>query len=88
MQSEFPETTITPFHLAFPVDDLQAAREFYGGLLQCPEGRSSDTWIDFDLFHIIYLSGLFFRCGSFLSIFGSPFWLICWWIYFQGFSLV
>ncbi len=50
MQSEFPETTITPFHLAFPVDDLQAAREFYGGLLQCPEGRSSDTWIDFDLF--------------------------------------
>ncbi|MCH2182480.1 MAG: VOC family protein [Mariniblastus sp.] len=50
MQSELPKTTITPFHLAFPVDDLQAARQFYGGLLQCPEGRSSDTWIDFDLF--------------------------------------
>ena len=38
------------FHLAFPVNDLDAAREFYGGVLGCPEGRSSDTWIDFDLF--------------------------------------
>jgi extradiol dioxygenase family protein len=38
-----------PFHLAFPVDDLAAARRFYGGLLGCPEGRSSDRWIDFDL---------------------------------------
>ncbi len=37
-----------PFHLAFPVDDLSRAREFYGGLLGCPEGRSSDQWIDFD----------------------------------------
>jgi len=41
---------ITPFHLAFPVDDLAAARRFYGGLLGCPEGRSSDEWIDFDFF--------------------------------------
>jgi extradiol dioxygenase family protein len=39
-----------PFHLAFPVDDLDAARRFYGGVLGCPEGRSSDQWIDFD-FH-------------------------------------
>jgi uncharacterized protein len=38
------------FHLAFPVHDLRAARDFYGGVLGCPEGRSSDTWIDFDLF--------------------------------------
>jgi len=37
------------FHLAFPVDDLDAARAFYGGLLGCPEGRSSERWIDFDL---------------------------------------
>ena len=37
------------FHHAFPVDDLAAARAFYGGLLGCPEGRSSDQWIDFDL---------------------------------------
>lgn len=42
--------SIPPFHLAFPVDDLSAARHFYGGVLGCPEGRSSDHWIDFDLF--------------------------------------
>ncbi len=42
--------TLTPFHIAFPVDDLSKARAFYGGLLGCPEGRSSDEWIDFDLF--------------------------------------
>lgn len=39
-----------PFHLAFPVHDLAAARAFYGGLLGCREGRASDTWVDFD-FH-------------------------------------
>ncbi len=39
-----------PFHLAFPVDDLEAARRFYGGTLGCPEGRSSERWIDFDFF--------------------------------------
>ncbi|HEX8401637.1 MAG TPA: VOC family protein [Allosphingosinicella sp.] len=42
--------TLPPFHLAFPVHDLAAARAFYGGLLGCPEGRSSDAWIDFDFF--------------------------------------
>ncbi len=42
--------TIPPFHLAFPVHDLQAARAFYGGLLGCPEGRSDAQWIDFDFF--------------------------------------
>jgi len=41
---------LTPFHLAFRVDDLQAARRFYGEILGCPEGRSSETWIDFNLF--------------------------------------
>ncbi len=41
--------TPPPFHLAFPVDDLAAARRFYGGLLGCPEGRSADEWVDFDL---------------------------------------
>lgn len=39
-----------PFHLAFPVHDLAAARAFYGGLLGCAEGRSSAIWVDFD-FH-------------------------------------
>ena len=38
------------FHLAFPVDDLAAARAFYGGLLGCREGRSSAAWVDFE-FH-------------------------------------
>ena len=39
-----------PFHLAFPVHDLAAARRFYGELLGCPEGRSADDWIDFNLY--------------------------------------
>jgi extradiol dioxygenase family protein len=43
-------SNLPPFHLAFPVHDLDAARAFYGGLLGCPEGRSSDEWIDFDFF--------------------------------------
>ena len=42
--------SLTPFHIAFPVDDLDAARHFYGTTLGCPEGRSSSQWIDFDLF--------------------------------------
>lgn len=41
---------IPRFHLAFPVRDLAEARAFYGGLLGCPEGRSSEAWVDFD-FH-------------------------------------
>ena len=42
--------TLRPFHLAFPVHDLAAARAFWGGTIGCPEGRSSDEWIDFDFF--------------------------------------
>ncbi|MFN9497636.1 MAG: VOC family protein [Erythrobacteraceae bacterium] len=42
--------SLPPFHLAFPVDDLAAARAFYGAAMGCAEGRSSDEWIDFD-FH-------------------------------------
>ena len=38
------------FHLAFPVRDLAEARAFYGGLIGCPEGRSSDEWCDFDFY--------------------------------------
>ncbi len=40
---------LAPFHIAFPVHDLAAARDFYGGTLGCPEGRSSDDWVDFNL---------------------------------------
>ena len=42
--------TLPPFHLAFPVHDLEAARAFYGGLLGCREGRSANEWVDFDFF--------------------------------------
>jgi extradiol dioxygenase family protein len=38
------------FHLAIPVDDLDAARRFYGGLLGCPEGRSDELWVDWNLY--------------------------------------
>jgi extradiol dioxygenase family protein len=38
------------FHLALHVDDLEAARRFYGGVLGCVEGRSAPTWVDFDFF--------------------------------------
>jgi extradiol dioxygenase family protein len=41
---------LPPFHLAFPVDDLAAARRFYGDLLGCAEGRSAADWVDFDFF--------------------------------------
>lgn len=41
---------LSPFHLAFPVHDLDAARRFYGELLGCPEGRSSPEWIDFNFY--------------------------------------
>lgn len=42
--------SLRPFHIAFPVDNLEAARNFYGTVLGCPEGRSAEHWIDFDLF--------------------------------------
>ncbi|MFU8815213.1 MAG: VOC family protein [Pseudomonadales bacterium] len=41
---------LQPFHLAITVRDIAAARAFYGGLLGCPEGRSADTWVDFDFY--------------------------------------
>ncbi len=41
---------LTPFHVACPVDDLREARQFYGEVLGCAQGRSSDKWIDFNLF--------------------------------------
>ncbi|HCF24708.1 MULTISPECIES: VOC family protein [unclassified Novosphingobium] len=42
--------SLRPFHLAFPVHDLAAARAFWGGVIGCSEGRSSDSWIDFDFY--------------------------------------
>lgn len=43
-------STIQPFHLAIPVTNLKRARAFYGEVLQCPEGRSDEKWVDFDFF--------------------------------------
>ncbi len=45
-----PQSTLPPFNLAFPVHDIAAARSFYGDLLGCPEGRSSDQWVDFNFY--------------------------------------
>jgi extradiol dioxygenase family protein len=42
--------SLAPFHLAVPVHDLSEARAFYGELFGCPEGRSSEQWVDFDFF--------------------------------------
>ena len=41
---------LSPFHLAFPVHDLALARAFYGETLGCPEGRSSEHWVDFNFY--------------------------------------
>lgn len=52
------------FHLAFPVDDLEEARKFYGGVLECEEGRSSDIWIDFNFFGHQIVTHLVPKCGG------------------------
>ena len=51
--------SLTPFHVAIPVNDIQTCREFYRSVLKCKEGRSSDHWVDFDFFGhqlVIHLS--------------------------------
>jgi uncharacterized protein len=45
-----PAENLPPFHLAIPVRDIAEARAFYGDLLGCPEGRSSESWVDFNFF--------------------------------------
>lgn len=50
MTTSTSTSSLRPFHLAFPVHDLEVARQFYVGLLGCGEGRSSDAWIDFDFY--------------------------------------
>ena len=42
--------SLSPFHVAFPVHDIALAREFYGELLGCPEGRSAADWVDFNFY--------------------------------------
>jgi extradiol dioxygenase family protein len=43
-------TTLSPFHLAIPVDNVELNRKFYSDILGCEEGRSSDQWVDFNFF--------------------------------------
>lgn len=46
----YPMQNISPFHIAIPVHNLEECREFYNEVLGCEEGRSSDHWVDFNLF--------------------------------------
>ena len=41
---------LTPFHVAIPVHDVQLARAFYRDVMGCPEGRSDEKWVDFDMY--------------------------------------
>lgn len=62
---------LNPFHLAVPVRDLEEARSFYGQLLGCEEGRSSDSWIDFNFFghqFVVHLNRTLGQDGSNASI--------------------
>ena len=43
-------TTVSPFHIAIPVHNLDACRTFYRDILQCEEGRSTENWVDFNFF--------------------------------------
>ncbi len=61
-----------PFHIAFPVNDLQAARHFYGTVLGCSEGRSSDQWIDFNLYGHQIVAHLRPEAPTQLSAAGAP----------------
>jgi uncharacterized protein len=56
------------FHLAMPVHDLAAARGFYGDLLGCPEGRSSDSWVDFDLYGHQFVAHLDHGAGPHIAL--------------------
>lgn len=42
--------SVTPFHLAFPVTDIEATRRFYTEIIGCKEGRSAERWIDLDFY--------------------------------------
>ena len=55
---------LTPFHLAIPVNNLHKAKQFYGGLLDCKSGRSSEYWIDYNFFgHQLVLGAFCFIRG-------------------------
>ena len=55
---------LPPFHLAFPVHDIAQAREFWGGVMGCTEGRSAETWVDFDFYGHQIVTHLSDNCGD------------------------
>eukprot|EP00962_Isochrysis_galbana_P026681 scaffold8292_cov120-Isochrysis_galbana.AAC.5 len=60
----------SPFHVAFPVHDLDAARAFYGGILGCEEGRTSERWLDFSLHGhqiVAHFVGADYRCQDYVN---------------------
>jgi len=57
-------TELSPFHLAFPVHDLAAARAFWGEVMGCPEGRSSAEWVDFNFYGHQIVAHLVPGCDS------------------------
>lgn len=58
MSDQIATNKLTPFHIAVPVRDIDEAREFYTQVLHCAEGRSSDDWIDLNLFGHQYVCHL------------------------------
>lgn len=44
------DAALRPFHLAIPVDNIARAREFYGAILGCSEGRSANEWVDWNFY--------------------------------------
>ncbi|MEO1654188.1 MAG: VOC family protein [Bacteroidota bacterium] len=44
------QSSLRPFHLAFPIKDIESTRQFYQEVMGCKIGRSAETWIDFDFF--------------------------------------
>ena len=60
----------SPFHYAFPVHDLAAAKAFYGGVLGCKEGRSSEKWQDYSLYGhqiVAHWAGEDYRCQDYYN---------------------
>src|SRR5579859_333105 len=59
-----PFMTLTPFHVALQVRDIEEARRFYSGLLGCREGRSAPEWVDFDMYGHQFVCHLNPRLGA------------------------